>query len=145
MQKLGAVFLLMLLAPAYALEDFGTFEEGDRLAAQVVQLIDERGMAGAAESLFDPDLPFASTRQGINLFEGSVLVGDNREPEMVEEDFSQLEDLTGAIPWTKIESAMETDGLLTLKWYHYDTQEPYDYNCIARRARNPRYAVLVCR
>ena len=145
MMNLTAVVVLLTSALAQADSSLGTKEETDLLAAEIVRIIDEKGMDRAVQALVDPAMPFASTRQGVNLFDGSIIVGDNREPEMVRADYADLTDLNGALMWKLISEAAPENAEVVIKWYHYDTQEVYDYSCLARNAADPRFTVMVCR
>lgn len=141
-----ALFAVLLVGTtAQATESLGTEEEGLQLAEQIIQIIDRDGIDAAVSALASPDLPFSSTRQGVNLFNGSTVVGDNREPEMVYQDYAEISDLTGALAWPKIAEGAANKGEVVLKWYHYETQGVYDFTCITRSAKDPSYSVMICR
>ncbi|MEO1468211.1 MAG: hypothetical protein AAFV86_04085 [Pseudomonadota bacterium] len=143
--SLATMALLATSAGAEADADFGTPEEARIMAEKIIAIIDENGIEAGVKSLFDPDLPFGSSPMGINLFEGSVVVGDNREPEMVASEFAETPDLTGVAAWPRIDAAAGEGRDVVLKWYHYDTQEVYDFHCYSLRAASPEYTVMVCR
>jgi hypothetical protein len=142
-----AILALVLIGnlPSQAGKSLGTREEGEELARLMIEKIEDMGIRDATAAMFDPSLPFSSTRQGINVFTGSVLVGDNREPEMVEQDYRDITDLTGALIWTEMTAGLAENREITLKWYHYDTQEVYDFSCVLRATSDSEHTVMVCR
>lgn len=125
--------------------EFGTKQEAMDLADRIITILDADGLSAGIKALFDPDQPFLSSRMGVNLFAGSVVVGDNREPEMVAADYAETPDLTGTMVWPLIDVAADRGEDVVLKWYHYDSQEIYDYHCFSRHAQNTSYTVMVCR
>lgn len=131
--------------PAQADEDFGTKEEARRLAAALIEIVDADGVAAAAHAVLDPDGPFRTSPMGVNLFRGSTVVADNREPETVAADYAETTDLSGALAWPLIAAAAEKEDDALLKWYHYDTQEAYDYHCFSMRADRDDATVMICR
>ena len=137
--------LILPALPAAAGEDFGTKEEAMRLATALVAIVEESGITAAAGAVVDPAGPFHAARMGVNLFHGSTVIADNREPETVAADYSTTADLTGALAWPLIEAAAAVGGDAILKWYHYDTQEAYDYHCLSLRAARDDATVMVCR
>lgn len=143
---LSAVAAAMLAATGVqASDDFGTREEAKQLAETLIGIVNERGIEAAMEAVYDPDLPFLHSRMGVNLFQGSFVVADNREPEMVAADYTETADLTGALVWPRISAAAARGEDVVLKWYHYDTQAQYDYHCYALQARRDDGAVMICR
>ena len=52
---------------------------------------------------------------GVNLFTGSTVIADNREPETISADYSEAAALTGALVWPLIASATEVEGDANLK------------------------------
>jgi hypothetical protein len=82
---------------------------------------------------------------GVNLFQGSIVIADNREPETVAADYSETADLTGAVVWPRIRDAGQVGDDAILTWYHYDTQEAYEYHCYSKRADRDEGLVMVCR
>jgi hypothetical protein len=142
----AALALAAPLAPALAGQDFGTREEARALAQRLVAIIDADGIQAAVEAIYDPSQPFVATRMGVNLFQGSTVIGDNREPETVAADYSGSADLTGEPVWPRVSDAAARGGDdAVLKWYHYDTQEVYDFHCFAMRAERDDGHVMVCR
>ena len=73
------------------------------------------------------------------------MIADNREPETIAADYSETVDLNGNPVWPIIASAAEVEGDALLKWYHYDTQEEYDYKCFSKRSERSNATVMVCR
>lgn len=125
--------------------DFGTRAEAEQLADALVAIIQADGLATAAEAVTDPDGPFRDSPMGVNLFHGSVVIADNREPESVAADFAETADLTGELAWPRIRAAADKDTDVVLKWYHYDTQEAYDFHCYSTHAEGADAVVMVCR
>ena len=145
----------ILLAPALALAiaagnaeadgDFGTKEEARAIADAMIAIVDERGLEAAIAAMHDPAHPFVTSRMGVNLFQGSIVVADNREPETIAADYSEIADLTGVAAWSLIGPAAAVEGDANLRWYHYDTQEEYEFKCHAKRATEIDVSVMVCR
>ena len=125
--------------------DFGTAEDARAIAEAMISIVDERGIEHAAAVMHDPEYPFQGTRLGVNLFKNATVVADNREPEMVAADYANIRDLTGALVWPLISEAANGPGDAVLKWYHYDTQEAYDFHCYSLRASRDDGLVMVCR
>ena len=138
---------VVALVPAAGWSDgyFGTREEAKQLADEMIAIVDSEGIEMAIKAMHDPQRPFVGSRMGVNLFEGSTVIADNREPETIAADYSETADLTGALVWPLIASAAEVEGDANLKWYHYDTQEEYDYKCLSKRADTMNATVMVCR
>ena len=141
----AALVLSLVVTPVVAGTDFGTKEEARALATELVSIINQEGVAAAAEAVVNPDGPFRHSRMGVNLFHGSTVIADNREPETVAADYSEVADLTGELAWPMISAAADRNDDVVLKWYHYDTQEVYDFHCFSMRASRDDGAVMVCR
>ena len=135
----------LIPATGWADGDFGTREEAKRLADEMIAIVEERGIEAAIIAMHDPERPFAASRMGVNLFRGSTVIADNREPETIAADYASTADLTGALVWPIISAAAEREGDASLKWYHYETQEAYDYKCFSKRAAVADATVMVCR
>ena len=131
--------------PAMAGTDFGTKDEARSLAEQLISIIDQEGIKAAAAAVVAPDSAFRNSRMGVNLFRGSVVIADNREPETVAADYSTVADLTGDPVWPRIGFAADVEDDAVLLWYHYDTQETYEYHCFSLRAQRDNGLVMVCR
>mgnify|MGYP000719442879 CR=1 FL=1 len=145
--KLSIHALLFCVAafPAIAGEEFGTRQEARALATALIAIIDEDGIAAGAHAVVDPESQFRNSRMGVNLFRGSTVIADNREPETVAADYSETADMTGTLVWPLIAAAADRQDDAILKWYHYDTQEAYDYHCFSMRAARDDATVMVCR
>lgn len=141
----GLVLALSLGAPALSGQALGTAEEAERLADALLGIADEGGLGAAVEAVYDPDLPFVASRLGVNLFEGSTVIADNREPEMVAAPYDETADLTGELVWPRIDAAAAKGEDVVLRWYHYDTQEPYDFRCFSKRGEDATITVMICR
>ena len=136
---------VLAASAAQAESDFGSRAEAERLATALVEIINTEGIEVAVKAVHNADHPFISTRMGVNLFQNSVVIADNREPEMVAADYAETADLTGALVWPLISAAADVEDDAQLKWYHYDTQEEYDYHCFSKRAARDDGLVMVCR
>ena len=143
--RVPCVVALMIACSAQAGADFGTKEEARVLAQDLVRIIDREGVTAAAKAVFDPDGPFRHARLGVNLFQGTTFIADNREPETVAADYSQIADLTGELVWPRISAAAEREDDAVLTWYHYDTQEVYVFHCFSLRSTVQDATVMVCR
>lgn len=137
--------LALAATVAFAGNDFGTREDAEALAVQMVALINQDGIAAAVRAMHDPDMPFLKSHMGVNLFQGSIVIADNREPETVGADYSVTTDLTGDFVWPRIREAAQASSDALLIWYHYDTQEAYKYHCYPKRADRDEGLVMVCR
>lgn len=142
---LTVVVLGMVPNLAIADGDFGTLEEAQEIATAMIVILDTHGVEAAIEAMHDRDYPFVGSRMGVNLFSGSTVIADNREPETIAADYSETADLTGTLVWPLISAAAEKGGDANLKWYHYDTQESYDYKCYSLGASTVSATVMVCR
>lgn len=139
--------IIFAMVPAAVCADgyFGTREEAKQLAEAMIAIVDDGGIDVAIQAMHDPRQPFVSTRMGVNLFEGSTVVADNREPETIAADYSEIADLTGRLIWPQVAAAARIEDDARLKWYHYDTQEEYDYKCFAKRSEVADITVMICR
>ncbi len=137
----------LVCAPVAAHADsyFGTREEAKSLAEAVIAIVDSEGIEEAIQAMHEPEMPFVHSRMGINLFSGSTVIADNREPETIAADYSETSDLRGMPVWPIISAAAELEGDAELRWYHYDTQEEYDYKCYSKRSTVADATVMVCR
>ena len=137
----------LVLAPGAAVADgdFGTREDAKHLADAMIAVVEAEGLEAGVMAMHDASQPFVSSRMGVNLFQGSTVVADNREPETIAADYSEIEDLTGTLVWPIIAAAAAVEGDAALKWYHYDTQEEYDYKCFAKHYDRENATVMVCR
>ncbi len=141
----AAVLLGIVPVAGFSDGDFGTREEAKQLAELMISIVDSDGIEAAVAAMHQPDLPFVSSRMGINLFSGKTVISDNREPETIAADYSETVDLTGAPVWPIIAAAAEVEDDAALKWYHYDTQEEYDYRCYSKGSAAGDATVMVCR
>lgn len=141
----GAIALAFLPCVAFADGDFGTKDDARTIADLMIEIVETRGVEAAVTAMHSSDMPFVGSRMGVNLFEGSTVIADNREPETIAADYSEIADLTGTIVWPVIAAAAAIEGDAELKWYHYDTQAEYDYKCHSKRARDVDVTVMVCR
>lgn len=135
------------MVPNFAIADgdFGSLEEAQQIATAMIAIVDTQGVETAIEAMHDRGYPFVGSRMGVNLFSGSTVIADNREPETIAADYSETADLTGTLVWPLIATAAKQGGDANLKWYHYDTQESYDYKCFSLSAATVDATVMVCR
>ena len=145
MKPFLGVLALLTAAPCLAGTDFGTEAEAKGMAEALVAIIDAEGLDAARTAMFQSDRAFRLSPMGINLFQGSVLIADNREPETVSADYAKIIDLNGENAWALIEQAAAGPGDALLRWYHYDTQDEYLYHCYSLRAHRDEALVMVCR
>ncbi len=145
LKKFVMLFTLATATQAMSSSDFGTEAEAESLAKALVEIINRDGVAAGADAVIDPDGPFRQSRMGVNLFEGSFVIADNREPETVSADYAETADLTGELVWPIVKAAAEENRDAVLKWYHYDTQEPYWYRCRSMSASRDDAIVMICR
>ncbi|MEL6683548.1 MAG: hypothetical protein AAFQ09_13065 [Pseudomonadota bacterium] len=125
--------------------DFGTAEEARAIAGQLSDIVKTNGMDAGIAAMHDPSMPFSSSVLGIHLFEEGIIVGDNREPELLAASYVEVEDLTGEPMWPRIVEAADARGDATLEWYHYDTEAEYSYACYSEWAIEGSALVMVCR
>ena len=138
-------FFFVSIAGAVAAGPFGTREQARDFAIEIIALVDEQGLSAAAQAIIATDSKFRKSRMGINLFDGTVVIADNREPESVSTDYLEITDLTGEPIWPAIAAAADAQDDAELLWYHYDTQEEYAYKCFSMRATRENAVVMVCR
>ncbi len=142
----AALALATLLGGAgQAMTAFGTLEEAQRLSEALVEIVEAEGLDAAVRALYSPEHPFVTSRMGVQIFVGSHVIADSREPETVAVDFAQIRDPAGVPVWPRILSAADTGDDAVIMWYHYDTQDPYEFRCQSRRASRDSALVMVCR
>lgn len=130
---------------AHASGDFGTDVEAREIASAMTSIIQGDGLDAAIAAMHDPALPFSASRLGIHVFEKSVIVADNREPELIASSYAEVEDLTGEPMWPRISAAADARSDAVLEWYHYDTEAEYTYLCHSEWAKPDEILVMVCR
>lgn len=64
---------------------------------------------------------------------------------MIATSYEEVADLTDAPMWPRIAEAADANGEAILLWYHYDTEEVYEYRCPSKWASEPDVLVMVCR
>lgn len=141
---IGALSLLGTSA-AVAGADFGSQEEAQNVAETMVKIIQDGGVDAGIAAMHDAALPFATSEMGIHVFESAIIVADNREPELIAASYAEIQDLTEEAMWPRIVEAADRHGEAVLKWYHYDTEEIYDYHCHSEWATAGEVLVMVCR
>ncbi|MEO0388542.1 MAG: hypothetical protein AAF281_13630 [Pseudomonadota bacterium] len=140
-----ALAATLLGSPAVAGADFGSAAEAQAIAAQMSEIIRSGGIDAGIAAMHDPAQPFGSSRLGIHVFENTIIVADNREPELIATSYAEVQDLTEETMWPRIVAAADAKGDAMLKWYHYDTEAVYEYRCYSERAVAPSVLVMVCR
>ncbi len=130
---------------ALASGDFGSEAEAREIAEQLSQIVASGGIDAGIAAMHDPAHPFSSSQLGIHLFEDSIIVGDNREPELIATSYAEVEDLTGEAMWPRIVAAADATSDAILEWYHYDTEAEYSYACYSEWAISGSALVMVCR
>lgn len=125
--------------------DFGTKEEARDIARQLTAIVQNGGVDAGIDAMHDAAKPFSSSVLGIHLFEDGIIVGDNREPELLAASYEEVEDLTGEAMWPRIVAAADAKDDAILEWYHYDTEVEYSYACYSEWAIEGSALVMVCR
>lgn len=143
--KLALILTTTLAAPALATGEFGSLEEATTIAQQMTAIIQEQGLDAGIAAMHDNNLPFSSSQMGIHVFEDSIIVADNREPELIATSYADIEDLTGESMWPRIVTAADAQTEATLEWFHYDTEAEYSYSCYSEWAIAGSTIVMVCR
>lgn len=136
---------ILATTAAHASVDFGTADEAKSITSEMVQIIQSEGLDAGIAAMHDPAKPFATSKMGIHVFEQSVIVADNREPELIASSYAEVEDLTGEAMWPRIVAAADVSGDAVLEWYHYDTEAEYTYNCHSQWAVPGDVIVMTCR
>ncbi|MEL7104694.1 MAG: hypothetical protein AAGM21_02155 [Pseudomonadota bacterium] len=136
---------LLAATAAHASVDFGTAEDAKTITSEMVEIIQSQGLEAGIAAMHDPAKPFSASKMGIHVFEQSVIVADNREPELIASSYAEVEDLTGEPMWPRIEAAADASGDAVLEWYHYDTEAEYTYNCHSEWAVPGDVIVMTCR
>ena len=137
--------ILLAAATAASASDFGTEAEATAIIAEMSTIIQNDGLDAGIEAMHNPDLPFSTSQMGIHVFEQSIIVADNREPELIAQSYAELQHLTGEFMWPRIEAAANDSSAAILEWYHYDTEEEYSYTCHSDWATPGDVLVMVCR
>ncbi len=143
--KALALAFAMLPLSAIAMGDFGTADEAKSIANEMSSIVQAGGVDAAIEAMHNPDMPFVGTQMGVHVFEQSIIVADNREPELIASSYAEVEDLTGEAMWPRIVAAADAQDEAVLEWYHYDTEAEYTYNCYSEWAVPGDVLVMVCR
>lgn len=136
---------LVAATAATANTDFGTADDARSIAGQMSEIIAANGIDSGIEAMHDLAMPFATSKMGIHIFEDSIIVGDNREPELIASSYAEVQDLTGESMWPRIVAAADTKSDAILEWYHYDTEAEYTYECYSEWAIAGSAIVMVCR
>ncbi|MCV3273467.1 hypothetical protein [Roseobacter sinensis] len=131
--------------PVAASSDFGSIEEAQSIAGSMSDIIRSNGLDAGIAAMHDPAQPFAASPMGIHVFEQSIIVADNREPELIASSYAEIEDLTGEPMWPRIVAAADASTDAQLEWYHYDTEAEYTYQCHSEWATPGEVIVMVCR
>ena len=107
MRLLLAASLSLLGTSATAMNDFGTEGEARAIASQMTQIIQSGGLDAGIAAMHDASMPFSTSQMGIHVFEQSIIVADNREPELIASSYAEVEDLTGEAMWPRIVAAAD--------------------------------------
>ncbi|MEM9972032.1 MAG: hypothetical protein AAF762_13175 [Pseudomonadota bacterium] len=144
-RTMAACVAIAAAGSLYAAGAFGTQAEAQEIALQMSQIIARGGLDAGIAAMHDPALPFTTSAMGIHVFERSVIVADNREPELIATSYAEVPDLTGEAMWPRIVAAADRNGDALLEWYHYDTEAEYSYQCYSTWAMPRDVLVMVCR
>ena len=145
MRLLLAASLALLGTSATAMNDFGTEDEARAIASKMTQIIQSDGLDAGIAAMHDASMPFSASQMGIHVFEQSIIVADNREPELIASSYAEVEDLTGEAMWPRIVAAADASSDAILEWYHYDTEAEYTYQCYSEWSVPGDVLVMVCR
>lgn len=140
-----SAILSTLAVPALASGDFGTVEDAKAIASTMTEIIKTDGLDAGIAAMHDPAHPFSDSQMGIHVFEQSIIVADNREPELIASSYAEIADLTGEPMWPRIVAAADASSDAQLEWYHYDTEAEYTYQCHSEWATPGEVIVMVCR
>lgn len=141
----SAIFCILGATSVSAGVAFGTDEEARSIAAQMNKIVQSGGVDAAIDAMHSPDQLFVTTQMGVHVFEQSIIVAENREPELIASSYAEVEDLTGEPMWPRILAAADAKSDAILEWYHYDTETEYTYNCYSEWATPGDVLVMVCR
>ncbi|WP_373636729.1 hypothetical protein [Yoonia sp. BS5-3] len=139
------VSLLLSCGSVAVASDFGTKEQSQDIAGQLSAIVQTGGVDAGIDAMHDPSQPFSTSTLGIHLFEDGIIVGDNREPELLAAAYTEVEDLTGEPMWPRIVAAADMRDDAMLEWYHYDTEVEYTYACYSEWAIEGTALIMVCR
>jgi len=145
MRLILAASLALLGTSATAMNDFGTEDEARAIASKMTQIIQSDGLDAGIAAMHDASMPFSASQMGIHVFEQSIIVADNREPELIASSYAEVEDLTGEAMWPRIVAAADASSDAILEWYHYDTEAEYTYQCYSEWSVPGDVLVMVCR
>ncbi len=146
--KLGiltAVISIFTASVAVSGTAFGTEADARKMATYLSEIIVVDGVDAGIDAMNDPDMPFASSAMGLQIFEGSMIVADNRAPDLEVTSFADVADLTWTPMWPRIVEAAHTGEDATLQWYHYDTETEYTFHCYSEWAQGNSVLVMACR
>lgn len=135
----------MAASTAFAGTDFGSNDDARAITRDMVSIIQTEGVDGGIAAMHDPAHPFTTSQMGIHVFEDSIIVADNREPELIASSYAEVADLTGDVMWPRIAAAADESGDAILEWYHYDTEAEYTFHCHSEWATPGSVLVMVCR
>ncbi len=146
--KLGIlVATLSLFTASAALSGtaFGTEADARKMTTYLSEIIVLDGIEAAIDAMADPEMPFASSAMGLQIFEGSMVVADNRAPDLAAVSYADVPDLTWTPVWPRIVAAADTGAHAKLEWYHYDNKTEYTYHCYSEWAQGNSVLVMACR
>lgn len=143
--KVFAVGLAALIGTSATAGDFGSEQDARNIANQMSTIIQASGIDAGIAAMHDAGQPFSASQLGIHVFEDGIIVGDNREPELLAASYADVADLTGEPMWPRIVAAANEQADAILEWYHYDTEAEYTYACYSEWAIADSALVMVCR
>ena len=143
--KLITAVIAAFCAGAASAGDFGSEQEAQDIAKMMSGIIQSDGLDAGIAAMHDTAKPFTTSTLGIHLFEDGIIVGDNREPELLAASYMEVEDLTGDPMWPRSVAAADAKTDAILEWYHYDTESEYSYACYSEWAIEGSAIVMVCR
>lgn len=143
--SLLAFALALTPAAALAAGEFGSEAESRAITDRMVEIINSQGVDAGIAAMHDGGEPFVGAQMGVHVFESGIIVADNREPELIATSYEEVADLTEEPMWPRIVAAADAEGEAQLKWYHYDTEAVYDYQCFSKWTDQPEILVMTCR
>ncbi|MEM8915977.1 MAG: hypothetical protein AAGC83_09070, partial [Pseudomonadota bacterium] len=141
-----AAVLALSATSASAGSKYGTAEQAQDLATQLIDIIDSGGIEAGVAAVHDQSGPFQATNMGVHIFADSVIMADSRDPELETVSYAGVADLNGVDFWEGMVTAANGNQNFETRWYDYDddTQE-YTYNCHSQWQTEGSVMVWICR
>lgn len=142
----AALTALVATSAVHAAERYGTADEAQTLATQLIGIINEGGVEAGRAAIHDPSGPFQATEMGVHIFEDGVIMADSNDPDLESVSYAGVADLNGVDFWDGMVAAANGDKNFQTKWYAYSNPaEEYDYNCHSEWQTEGVIMVWLCR